>query len=155
MHYPVELRDFEGQDIQLVTAAFFKQAKIQVNGADAEKGDRRGVYLLRNNAGKLVKLTLSTVAFDIVPQLDVDGKLIQLVEPFKWYHYFVSALPLILVMIGGGLGGVIGTLSFIGNLRIFRLEWPVWVRYLAVIVDSVLAFFVYLFFATVINLLIS
>lgn len=155
MQYPIKLRGFEGQDIQLVTAAFFKPAKIIVNGDEAEKGDKRSVFLLRNDAGKVVKVTLNNVAFDTVPQLDVDGKVIELVEPFKWYHYFVSAIPLVLVMIGGALGGLIGTLSFIGNLRIFRFEWPTWVKFVGVIVDSVFAFLLYLLFATLINMFIG
>jgi hypothetical protein len=55
-----------------------------------------------------------------VPQLVLDGKVLQLVEPLRAYEMLWSALPVILVFVGGALGAIVGLAGLSMNARVFR-----------------------------------
>jgi hypothetical protein len=58
--------------------------------------------------------------FDPVPNLEVDGSIVEIAPALSWYQYAWCALPLILVALGGAIGGAIGGLAMGVNVSIFR-----------------------------------
>ena len=47
-------------------------------------------------------------------------------EPLPLYVWVWSALPVLLVLIGGALGALVGFIAFATNTRIFRTPWSRW-----------------------------
>jgi hypothetical protein len=79
--------------------------------------------LLQRNDGRQIvaKWKPRLLGLD-VPQLIVDDKVIDIVEPLKWYQWVWVGLPILLVFIGGALGGLIGAIGAIINAKVFRTE---------------------------------
>lgn len=123
MRYPVRLDGFEGQTIEVESGGLFSGPKILVNRQPAPRGTSRQEVVLRRNDGTNVVATLKPSLFGLdVPQLVVAGRTISVVEPLKWYEWAWSALPILLVFVGGLLGGVLGFFGLIANARIFRSQ---------------------------------
>ena len=101
---------------------------------------------LRANDGREVIAKWKPQLLD-VPQLDVGGQIIKVVEPLKWYQYIWSGLPILLVFVGGAIGAIIGIIAFGINSSLFRSSNNPIVKYVltglvsavAVILYSVLA----------------
>lgn len=154
MGYKVNIPGFEGQDIE-VRVSFWSGPTLLVNGQPAPKGSRRGEMLLRSNDGRSVvaKWKPRFLGLD-VPQLVVDGKVIDVVEPLKWYQWLWGGLPIALVFVGGLLGGIIGVIGFTINAKVFRTEIGDALKYLVSGIVTLLAFIAYFIVALIITLLI-
>src|SRR6266498_1394694 len=121
MRYPVQLEGFEGQAIEVQSGTLFTGPKLLVNGQPAPAARARRAMTLRSNDGREVVAAWKPQFLGLdTPQLVVEGKTINLVEPLKWYQWLWSALPLVLVFLGGALGGVAGFVALAINIRIFR-----------------------------------
>lgn len=121
MRYKIEIEGFEGQNIEIETAGFFSGFKIFVNGVLAPKGNKRGEVILRKNDGSISIATWKQQMLGLdFPQLAVDGKIIKIVEPLKWYEYIWNGLPILLIFTGGFIGAFFGVIGFSSNIKIFR-----------------------------------
>jgi hypothetical protein len=144
MNYPVKLEGFEGQTIEVQPAGFFSVQKLLVNGQPASSGKKRGEMVLRRNDGQEVTATWKPQFAGLdIPQLVVEGKTIQVVEPLKWYEWAWSALPVALIFIGGALGGITGVVGLMLNAKVFRSDLNGFVKFAATGVVSLLAVAVY------------
>jgi hypothetical protein len=90
-----------------------------------------------------------------VPQLVVDGKTINLVDPLKWYQWIWGGWPVFLLFIGGALGAVAGMIGFFINAKIFRTEMNEALKYLVTGAVSVFAVVAYLVAAVIVSVLIN
>jgi hypothetical protein len=121
MKFKVDVEGFEGQDLE-VDYSFWTGTKLFVNGQQAPKGEKRGEFTLSKNDGSMVVGKWKAVflfGFD-VPQLVVGDRVIDVVEPLKWYQWLWSGWMVIFIFIGGALGAVSAVLAFGVNTRIFR-----------------------------------
>lgn len=127
----IQLKGFEGQQIEIKPAGLFSGAKVLVNGEPAEKGPKRGQMLLRKNDGTEVIATWepTMLGFDL-PKLVVDGEVIEIAKPIKWYEMVWSALPILLVFMGGLFGAVVGFIGFTINAKVFRSELNTIIKFL-------------------------
>lgn len=144
MRYDVQLANFEGQNIQ-VDVSFISGPKLLVNGEPAQKGQKRGEFALQSNDGRQLTAAWKPqlLGFD-VPQLVVDGKTINLIEPLKWYQWGWGSLPLPLVFAGGFIGAIFGIIAFSLNAKIFRMDnIPGFLQYILVGAISFLAVIAY------------
>lgn len=145
MSYRANIDGFEGQNIE-VTVSFWSGPKLLINGEPAQKGSKRGEMILQRNDGKQVIANWKQQVLGLdVPQLIVDGKTTNLVEPLKWYQLVWGGLPALLVFVGGALGAIAGMIGFSINTKIFRTEMNDVLKYLvsgAVSVLSVIAYFI-------------
>jgi hypothetical protein len=145
MNYPITLEGFEGQTIDVQTAGFLTGPKLLINGQPASKGPKRGQMLLRRNDGRDVIAIWKPQFLGLdVPQLAVDGKTIQVAEPLPWYVWVWSALPIILIFIGGALGALAGLVGFSISTSIFRSSLPGVAKFGLSAVVSVVTVIVYL-----------
>lgn len=143
MGYTVNLEGFEGQNIE-ARNSFWSGAKLIINGNPAPKGAKRGEMLLQRNDGRQVTAKWRPQGLGLdVPQLEVDGKVINLVAPLKWYQWLWSALPIVLVFVGALLGAVTGLVAFYLNGKIFRSQMNGALKYVLTGAVSLLAVAVY------------
>jgi hypothetical protein len=155
MDYTVAIDGFEGRDVQ-VSFSYWTGSKLLIDGEPAQKGGKRGEMILRRRDGQQVTATWKPQALGLdVPQLVVGGKVINVVEPLKWYQWVWAGGPLLLIALGGALGALAGMLGFMINARVFRSEMSEALKYFVSGAVSVVAVVAYFVLALVVTLLLS
>lgn len=150
MKYVLIIEGFEGQSLEVQTAGLFSGPKLFVAGKPANKGQKRGEMRLQRNDGKEIIAFWKPQFMGLdVPQLIVDGKVINVVEPLKWYAWVWSALPLPLIFIGGALGALMAMIGFTVSTSVFRSSQPAVAKFAISLIVSILAVFAYLFLASI------
>lgn len=155
MGYTATIEGFEGRQVE-VSVGFWSGPKLLVDGEPAPKGNKRGEMVLQRNDGRQVVANWKPQAlgFD-VPQLVVDGKTVNLVEPLKWYQWVWGGWPVLLVFFGGALGAVAGIVGFSINARVFRTDMNDVLKYVVTGAVSVLAVAAYFIAALAFSILIN
>lgn len=145
MKYPVTIDGFDGQMIEVQSAGMLSGPKLMVNGVEAPKGPKRGQYTLKRSDGTeaVASWKAGLGSLGGMPQLSVDGQVVDVVEPIPWYAMVWSALPLVLIALGGALGAVMGLIAFTSNLRLFRGEQSTAVKFALSGAITAAAFVVY------------
>jgi hypothetical protein len=125
----------EKQRVVVKTAGFLTitgKPKVFLNG-DPVKGKTkwRGkfLYTVTDDTGAEVEISIRVVFFDPFPRVTVGEDRIQLAPPLVWLEYVWIALPLLLVVAGGAVGGLIGAIAAYINGRIFRLAQGNFAKY--------------------------
>jgi hypothetical protein len=77
-------------------------------GRPAWRGSDPGTWLLHQADGTTLPVQLRTHFLDPLPQVVVDGHTMPAARPPAWYHWLWSAFPLLLLILGGWVGGVVG-----------------------------------------------
>ena len=155
MSYPAKIEGFEYQNIEVQTG-FWTGPRLLVNGEPAPKGSKRGEMILRRDDGRQVTASWKPQFLGLdVPQLVVDGRTVQLVEPLKWYQWVWGGWPIVLLFVGGALGAIAGMLGAVINARIFRAEISEILKYVVTGVVSILAVLVYFVAAISLSLMIN
>ena len=155
MSYIAKIEGFENQNIE-AKVSFWSGPKLLVNGEPASKGSKRGEMVLQRNDGKQVTASWKPQFLGLdVPQLLIEGKAINLVEPLKWYQWVWGGWPVLLLFVGGALGAMAGMIAVAINAKVFRAEMSEVLKYLVSGVVSVLAVIAYFIAAMVFSLLIN
>lgn len=157
MRYPVIIEGFEGQKIEVESSGLVTGPKLLVNGQPAAKGPKRGQFTLRRNDGREAvaswKAGLSNLTG--VPRLAVDDEIIDVIDPPPWYQLVWSALPFILIVLGGFLGAIIGFMAFSINNLVFRSNQSQVLKYVITGAINVAAFIFYLVVAILVASMIG
>jgi len=155
MSYNPKIEGFEGQNIE-VQVGFWTGPKLLINSEPAAKGIKRGEMIIQRNDGKQVTASWKGQALGLdIPQLVVDGKVIDLVEPLKWYQWVWGGWPIILLFAGGALGALAGMLSVVINTRVFRMEMNDILKYILSGIVAVLAVVAYFVAALIFSSLLN
>jgi hypothetical protein len=155
MGYKVKAEGFEGQDIEIIVS-FWTGTKLLVNGEKAEKGPKRGQMLLKRNDGKEVIAILKQQLLGVdVPQIEIDGKLIELVKPLTWQQWLFAGSPVVVLLLGGTLGGAIAMIGVFLNVKLFRSEISDVLKYVLSIVVTALLIIGYLIFSVILLFLLK
>lgn len=142
MDYPIDgIPGFEGRKVLLRPAGFFSGVKLVVD--DSVVTSRLGKFTLQRNDGTVVEARLRSNYIDTFPQLIVDKTVYSAVKPLAWYELVWSALPILILFIGGALGAVCGLVAAYFNSRVFRMNMQSIYKYLLTGLISVGAFVVY------------
>ena len=154
MGYKVNIPGFESQNVE-VEVSFWTGPKLLVNGKPAPKGKIRSEMILQYPDGRktVAEWKPQFLGLD-VPQLVVEGNVISLVEPLKWYHWVWGGLPIVLVFVGGALGGIAGFTAFAVNSRIFRADLGGFEKFALTGIVSVVAVLVYFIGAMLVTMLL-
>lgn len=154
MNYIAKIEGLENQNVE-ARVSFWSAPKLLVNGEPAPKGTKRGEVVLQRNDGKQVTASWKQQFLGLdVPQLIVDGKAINLVEPLQWYQWVWSGWPVLLLFAGGALGAIAGMMAVAINTKIFRAEMSEILKYLASGVVSIMAVVAYFIAALIFSILI-
>ena len=155
MGYKVNAEGFEGQDIEIVVS-FWTGTKLLVNGEKAGKGPKRGQLLLKRNDGKEVVATLKQKMLGLdVPQIEIDGKTIDLVKPLTWQQWLFAGSPVVVLFLGGALGAVIAMVGIYLNVKIFRSELSNVLKYVLSIAVTAALIVGYLIFSIILVILLK
>ncbi len=153
MKYPITLKGLEGQTIEVQTAGMLSGPKLLVNGQPAAKGPKRGQMTLRRNDGQEVVAAWRPRFMGLdVPELVVDGQIIEVTQPLPWYAWLWSGLPILLVFAGGALGAIAGFIAFTINTSIFRSGKSTTLKFVLTAFVSLLAVVVYFVLAVLLAL---
>ncbi len=151
MQYSVPVEGFTDDQIILETAGFFSGPKLLLNGEPAQRGEKRGQYVLPRDDGSEITLKLKNVFFDPVPQIVTnEDQVIKVIEPLKWYQWVWSSLPILLVFMGGAIGAIFGLIAASISIRVFRSQMNTAVQYIVVAVISIIAVIAYVILAMLI-----
>ena len=156
MQKQIELEGFEGQRIEIQTGGIFTGIKLFVDGEPPRRGPKRGEMLLQktNSDEVLAHWQPVLLGFDL-PKLVVDGDAIDLVPPLKPHEVAWSALPILLIFLGGAFGALVGVLGYSNNTKVFRSERSPAVKYLLTAAISAAAGIAYLLIALVLSALLN
>src|SRR5262249_5084837 len=147
--YHLKLEGFSRQNIEVEPAGILSGPKLLVNGQPAPKGERYGQMLLRRDDGRDAVVRWRPQLFGLdIPQLYVDGQIVNVVEPLPWYVWVWSALPVLMVLVGGALGALAGFIAFAINTRVFRSPLPLLGKFSLTLLVSLASGVVYLAAAT-------
>lgn len=155
MRLPLKLEGFTGHTLEIESAGWFSPARLFIDGQPARKGPKRNQYLVPLDNGAQKVIQLKQVFIDPVPQVLVDGNVVQVVEPLGVLQWIWSALPIVLIFLGGAIGGAVGGAAFWINTRIFRSEMSAIEQYILTGLVSGISYFLYLILGTVFLRLIS
>jgi len=143
MVLPFEHDDFQGRNLAISTAGFFKSVCLLENGVKV-KGKRKK-FTVNDNQGSPREINLKISFLDPIPKVEVDGRIIQLARSLTWYEYLWMGLPIMLIFVGGGLGALFGIGATYTSVRIFRSKRKITIKYLlsgAVSISAVAAYLV-------------
>jgi len=151
MNYPVVLGGFEGQSIEVQPGGFFSMPRLLVGGKPAPAGPRRGEMMLRRKDGQEVVAVWRPQLMGLdIPQLVVDGSVVNVVEPLKWYEWVWGVLPLFLLA-GGVIGGAAGAVAAVINIKVFRMKFSNAAKFAITAGVGAAAVLVYMLLATLIR----
>lgn len=76
-------------------------------------------------------------------------------EKFKWYEWLLVLLPASVIAIGGALGGLVGGLGIMINMKLWKKPYAFWVKVLLVLGITLTCFLVYFVLGLLFMLLIK
>lgn len=122
MDYPLRVPGFEQRQLAVRIPGFFADAQLLLDGEPVRREAKQKHYMLHTDEGTEVHARLQPVFLDPIPQLVIDTNTYRAVEPFRWYEWFWSALPMLLVVLGDVIAIAFGLLGFYVNVRMFRFR---------------------------------
>ena len=126
MDYPLSYPGLEGQNLSVRQRGLSKAELLQ-NGVLLTK--KSGGYTVQNDAGEPVFIKLKSTLIDLIPKVIIGEDTIHIAPTLRWYEYAWTALPVLMVFIGGALGGGLGGVAALWNAKIFRSGKPALVKY--------------------------
>jgi len=156
MKHNFQLSDFPNSNFEIETSIWTGKSKLFMNNSEVKKSTEKGrPFLIPRVDGSLAVAFAKKSYPDLVPTLEIDGKINRIVEKLKWYEYIVGGLPIILIFAGGLIGGIIGAIASLTNFNIFRQEGNPMLKYAKVIGITGVSYLVYLIIVTLMTLLIK
>jgi hypothetical protein len=119
MEFPISLPGFEGQNLTVKPAGFWRAQLLQ-NGLPLKR--QKGHFSVQNNAGETVPIRFKTEFLDPIPKVIIGDDVIHLVPSLRWYEYLWAGFPILLLFIGGAVGGLLGAAAAYTNAKIFRTQ---------------------------------
>ncbi|PRD48472.1 hypothetical protein [Sphingobacterium haloxyli] len=144
MKHQFTLPHFPGSTFEIETSIWTGRPTLFKDGTAISRSNEKGKpFLIPNNSGEIVRAYPKPRYMDMVPALEIDGILYDIVDKLAWYQYALCLIPLVLIFIGGGIGGAIGGAASVFNLQAMRTEGSVTTNYLKVVGITALAFALY------------
>ncbi len=138
----------ENHQIAVEMGKGFGKSQLFVDGQPAPPAPKKGQYLLRREDGSEVVAFFKSGFPDPAPVLVVGTQTIKLAEPLKWYQWAWAAWPIILILLGGAICGLLGGGAAAINAQIFRSDKSALTKYALTAVISIVAFVAWLFVAS-------
>jgi hypothetical protein len=130
MDYPVVIDGFEKHEISVRSSPWGAANMLLVDGETAPAGPRRNQYILTRPDGTEALVKFRSSLFDSVPQVIVDGKVMNVVPPLSVPIMVWCLLPLVLCFTPGFDGIMLGFAGSWINTRMFRTQWTTMQKYL-------------------------
>ncbi|SHG26335.1 hypothetical protein [Flavobacterium defluvii] len=116
------LPDFPNDEFEFENNIFSGKSTLKQNGIFVEQSKEKGKpFLIKRANQEIVKAFPKMNIPDISAQiLNIDGKKYRMADKLKWYEYIVGGMPLLIVLGGGAIGGMIGGAATVINYTFFR-----------------------------------
>jgi hypothetical protein len=151
MTYQFQLSDFPGSTFEMQTSIWTGKSKLFKDGERVNQSTEKGKpFLIPSAVGGVVKAFPKQTYPDFVPLLEILGTKHLVVAKLPWYEYVIGGIPVVLLFIGGGLGGLLGGLGMVTNYHLFRENASPLTRYAKVMALTVGCFILYFAVALVI-----
>ncbi len=132
MRIPLQLEGFGKQKVEYEAPGLITGGHLLINGKAAPQGEKPGTLTLKRPDGKTIQAMFKPRLLGLdLPDLVVDGKTLTLTEPMSVISAVWSAAPLVLIVIGGLLGGLVGAVAVWINLYVFRTRMNKVLKYAA------------------------
>lgn len=144
MRHSFTLPHFPESILEIETSLWTGALTLWKDGVELERSSESGKpFLAHTESGEVLKMYPKLSFAHLSPPLEIDGIKYNTAEKLPWYQYALSALPLLLGFIGGGLGGFIGAIGTVLNLKTLSRDEPATLKYLKVIGISILSYVLY------------
>lgn len=153
MHLEIQHPEFKSQRLTVESAGTFHGPKLLLNGMVVKK--QKGRYIVTADSGAETSIQLKYTYLDPIPKIKIGEDVIQIANPLKWYENTWIALPIVLTVTGGAIGGLCGGVAANVSGRIFRSDRSLFGKYALsslVMLGAVIAFVI---LATVFRLLLG
>lgn len=128
----------------VLTPSMLTGPKLTLDGQKLPR--EKGMHLVRQPEGPALRIKLKPRFVDPYPRMFVDDVEVVVMKSMPALATFWACVPLLCLLLGGCIGGIIGALATTTNYRLLRSSHPPLVRYLMVSAVNVgtLFFFVVL-----------
>lgn len=155
MRYRIYPTGFANQTIEIVTSGFGGKAQLFVNNQKVT-AKKKQPMVLRRDDGKVVEASWKRDLFGIdVPNLIVDGTIIEVTKPLPVVAKIWCFLPLIFIFIGGAIGALIGILTAAANVSVFRLSTNIALKIILTLLITLTGTALLLFLASTLSVLLQ
>ena len=120
MRYPFTIDGFEGQDLAVELPGLFGAPRLVINGQPAPAGENSREFLLTHPKGGSLTVRLELSKLGSLLSVAIGDVSVPLMKPLAWYEWTWNVLPFVLVIGGGAVGGLLGGVAAMLNLRLFR-----------------------------------
>lgn len=155
MKHKVILTELDGLELEVDKSMWTGRTKVFINGSELSRQEQGKYYEIMSNDGTVRKLKIKGASFDGVPKVYIDDREIQMARKLSTLEYIVSAIPMILLIVGGALGGVFGAIALMANFRAMRSNMSKLSKALVVIASTIAAGVLYVVCAIVITMLFN
>lgn len=155
MRYMIYPTGFANQALEVITSGFGGKARLFVNNQEVT-AKKKQPMILRRDDGQDIEATWKRDLFGIdVPNLIVDGSVIEVTKPLPVIAKLWCFLPLIFIFIGGAIGALIGILTAAANVSVFRLSTNIMIRIILTLLISLTGTGLLLFLASTLSALLQ
>ena len=146
-YYEISSPHFQSNKLSVRTS-LLSSAKLQQNGGNLKK--TKGTYQAIDDQGNTVEIKMGFDFLNLAPNLEIKNETIYLFPRMKWYIYAWVYLPLfVLFFQGGAIGALIAIIGVTQNLKIFRSQKPIAVKF---VITGFIAALVWVFYIVIIIL---
>ena len=153
MRQTVSIPGIEKSLVEIETG-WLKGPRLLVDGSEAPRGGKRGSFRLRRDDGSETEVRFKPDWIDPVPKLEVDGQLLQVARPLRWYEWVWIGLPITLLFVGGFIGALAGFIAASASVHVMRSERGALYRFGVSALISIAAVLIYLIAVVLLQLLI-
>ncbi len=147
MRYPFSIDGFEEQELAVELPGLLGAPRLLLNGQPAPAGKNPREFLLPRPGGGTLAVRVEISQLGSMLSVAVGDVSVPLMKPLTWYEWTWNALPFLLVIGGGAVGGALGGLAAMMNVRLFRSVSRALPRYGLTAAISLAAVMGYLVFA--------
>jgi hypothetical protein len=155
LDFPIEPIGFEKRNL-MIRPSYWIAAKVFLDGKQLTPitkkiFSRSRDYSAVSNFGKDVTLRVKHRPLDLVPILYIDGHEFHVGRPLTKWEYFWICIPLLLMIGGGAIGGLLGGAATYSNSLLIRKLKNTFLRYLFTGGTTVMAFLIFIRFVGFVN----
>ncbi|HOO72944.1 MAG TPA: hypothetical protein PK926_14400 [Spirochaetota bacterium] len=142
-----------GPELIFKSSVLSGNINLFINNNKQKKAKEKGKpWKITAHDGSQKKISIrNNFFFYLEPIILIDGNEVLIDRKLLLWEIIFSALPLLLIFIGGFIGALLGLMAFFININIFRNNKPVIMKIIYSILSTGLAAFLYLVFAVIIN----
>ncbi|HEX7117840.1 MAG TPA: hypothetical protein VF212_03585 [Longimicrobiales bacterium] len=107
--------------LRLERSPWTGRVRMYANGREVKRVKRKGrPFVIELADGTTREVFIKARGLDYLPRVMSAGKEIYLDRRLTWFEWLLGGLPFLLVVNGGALGGGLGAVGLMLNLRVLR-----------------------------------